>query len=291
MSVLQLRERSISRTAQTLSALQFIAVLAGTLSFLFLPASATPNPTGLGALGETVVCLLALGTGLWCAKALLQGRITVVELLYIDAAVLATSCAALGLDDAYHLFKPLPMLLAMTWTVHSWARGQIPRGGALCLLLAQAASLTGDVFLMLPGHFLQGLLSFLAAHLAYLALLRRNLTWLPNRRLALLVPLLVGGLVYAVLWQYGLPTGLRGPVGAYVVVIALMAAQALGRAAVRQTAGARLVGIGAAFFMVSDSVLAINTFAIRLPLAALWVLSTYFLAQWLIVRGWLRSPD
>jgi uncharacterized membrane protein YhhN len=76
-------------------------------------------------------------------------------------------------------------------------------------------------------------------------------------------------------------------VAAYVLVIALMAAQAIGRATVLGDKPAVWVAVGAGFFMLSDTLLALNKFVSPLPLAPLWVLSTYYVAQVLIVRGML----
>jgi uncharacterized membrane protein YhhN len=42
------------------------------------------------------------------------------------------------------------------------------------------------------------------------------------------------------------------------------------------------VAAGALLFMASDSLLAINLFVAPLMLSPLWILSTYFVAQWLI---------
>lgn len=291
MPELERSEPQASRAVKALVALQLLAVLAGALSFLFLsPSTARAQPGSL-PLVEAIVWLLALGTGLWSANALLQGRVSVVELIYIDAAVLATACAALSLVDEHRVFKPLPMLLALAWTSRAWTLGQLSKGSALLLLVALACSLVGDAFLMLPGaYFLPGLLSFLLAHLAYLMLFRRGQAWFPSRP-ALALPLLLGAVVYVGLWRHGLPQALRGPVAGYVLVITCMAAQALGRAVARRTKGPLLVGLGAVFFMLSDSLLAAHQFAMPLPLAPLWVLSSYFIAQWLIVRGWLCEPD
>ena len=72
---------------------------------------------------------------------------------------------------------------------------------------------------------------------------------------------------------------------AYVTVIALMVAQAIGRATVQQDAAARAVALGACFFMLSDSLIAVNRFVQPLPLVPLWVLSNYYLAQILMVRN------
>jgi alkylglycerol monooxygenase len=80
-------------------------------------------------------------------------------------------------------------------------------------------------------------------------------------------------------------------VAAYVLVIALMAAQAIGRATVLRTSGALWVAVGAGFFMLSDTLLALNKFVSPLPLSQLWVLSTYYIAQVLIVRGLLADAS
>jgi uncharacterized membrane protein YhhN len=75
---------------------------------------------------------------------------------------------------------------------------------------------------------------------------------------------------------------LKFAVGAYVVVIALMAAQAIGRATVLRNRASLAVAIGAGCFMLSDSLLATNKFAFALPMAQLWVLASYYVAQILI---------
>ena len=49
----------------------------------------------------------------------------------------------------------------------------------------------------------------------------------------------------------------------------------------------RQVALGAGFFMLSDSLLATNRFVQPLPWSQVWVLSTYYAAQALIVGGWL----
>ena len=156
------------------------------------------------------------------------------------------------------------------------------------MMLALVLSLAGDVFLMLHGLFIPGLVSFLGAHLAYIALFRQGVPWFA-RRGALVATLAVGTAMYAFLWAGGLPAALRGPVAAYVLVIALMAAQALGRARALGTSAARMVAVGACFFMLSDSLLAINRFVTPLPWAQVWVLASYYAAQALIVGGMLRG--
>ncbi len=64
-----------------------------------------------------------------------------------------------------------------------------------------------------------------------------------------------------------------------------MAAQAMGRATALRDRASVAVAAGACFFMLSDSLLAIHRFVQPLPLAPLWVLSTYYTAQMLIAHN------
>ena len=73
-------------------------------------------------------------------------------------------------------------------------------------------------------------------------------------------------------------------VGGYIGVISLMAAQAIGRARVIGDAASSWVAIGACLFMLSDSLIAIDRFLTPLPMSSLWILSSYFAAQMLIVH-------
>ena len=194
----------------------------------------------------------------------------------------ATVTSAEGLVQLHQLFKPLAMLLAMAVVVRRARAGAQPGSFVALLLAALAASLAGDVFLMFPGYFIPGLVAFLVAHLCYIALFKQGLPWFPSRT-ALAATLGVGGAMYAFLWLGGLPAALRLPVACYVIAIALMAAQAIGRALVPRDPHATSVAVGACAFMLSDALLATNRFVMPLPLAPFWVLSTYYLAQVLIV--------
>ncbi len=85
------------------------------------------------------------------------------------------------------------------------------------------------MFLMFPGFFIPGLVSFLLAHVCYIALFRRGVPWFPSGA-ALAATLSVGAVMYAFLFPQLAPV-LKIAVAAYTIVIALMAAQAIGRAA------------------------------------------------------------
>lgn len=46
--------------------------------------------------------------------------------------------------------------------------------------------------------------------------------------------------------------------------------------------------LGAAFFVTSDSILAINKFHAQIPLASFWIMITYLIAQFCITDGILK---
>ena len=201
--------------------------------------------------------------------------------------VLAMFSAHWGYFSAYALFKPLTMVLALICV--GVVAGRSPLKKSMCLLLAGLAlSMVGDVCLLMPQGFLAGLVAFLLAHVCYIALFQRDAPWLASR-LGLAACIAAGAVAYGYLWTHGLPTAMRIPVAIYVLVIGLMAAQALGRATVLHTAAARTVAWGAVSFMVSDTVLALDRFVQPIAGAYLWVLGTYYLAQCLILHGMLQT--
>jgi sterol desaturase/sphingolipid hydroxylase (fatty acid hydroxylase superfamily)/uncharacterized membrane protein YhhN len=272
-------EPEVSLGVQWFAGLQFLLLVACAVVFLWF-SDVMPLP-------QAAVWLAALTASLWAIGGVLQGRLSVTEVLFIEAAALATASAALGIGWLHLVFKPLALAIAIFFAARrAMAAGTVTRFDGL-LLAGLAASLAGDVLLMGPATlFVPGLVAFLLAHLAYIALFSMGVGMFP-RRGVLVATLLIGAGMYAFLWLGGLPAALRIPVAAYVVVIACMAAQAIGRAAVLHATdpSARWVAVGACFFMLSDSLLATNRFVTPLPLASLWVLGTYYAAQMLIVRN------
>ena len=281
----QVFDPPVSPAVAVFAGAQFLLLLAGVATVLWF-AGTWPG-TRTAVLSATLVaCYWALG-------AVLQGRLSVAAALLVESAALATATGALDMTDLHQVFKPLTMLLAIGLVWRQATQTSRARSRALALLTgALLASLAGDVFLMLrgPQWFIPGLASFLVAHGFYIALFRIGQPWFPSRR-ALLATLAFGAAMYAHVWNgLGDPV-LKVAVAAYVTVIALMAAQAIGRASVLRTPGAIAVALGACIFMASDSLIAINRFVAPLPLAGLWVLATYYAAQLLIVLHVVPSTD
>ena len=285
MAQMQLYHPPMSRAVQRFALVQFALLLTGVAAFLW-QADAAP-------LAHNAIWFAVLLTVQWSLGAVMQGRIGMLMALMLQSAALATATSALGLTEWHWLFKPLTMAIAIilvaTSAYSTSARGTSGSKMSWVLLMAAlGGSLAGDVFLMFPGFFIPGLVSFLVAHLFYVALFKSGQAWFPHRG-ALAATLGIGVAMYAFLWAGGLPPALRAPVAAYVLVIALMAAQAIGRATVLRDAPSLWVAIGAGFFMLSDSLLATNRFVTLLPMAQIWVLATYYAAQALIVAGMLRG--
>jgi uncharacterized membrane protein YhhN len=210
----------------------------------------------------------------------------------VASAALAILSAPWGLGEPWlnFVFKPLTTLLIIA---HAWPRGRGTPGVRGPVLAGLILSLGGDVALLWPQQgFLPGLVSFLLAHLAYLWAFTRGVRF-AARPLPFVAYGALAAAILAWLWP-SVPAALRIPVLAYVLCLASMAAQAgvVGLAArgTPDAARARTLALGGALFLCSDTLLAINKFALPLPLSGLWILLTYWAAQWCIA-SWLSPSE
>ncbi|WP_246666765.1 lysoplasmalogenase [Bradyrhizobium guangdongense] len=195
----------------------------------------------------------------------------------------------------HYLTKPTATALLFVLVVRNAATTTYGRAIAAGLVFA----LAGDVFLMLPGDFfLFGLICFLLTHCAYIYALTRDARvggqWPIFAGFAMVALVMVAGLWNAV------PAGMRPPVAVYAAALAFMAAQAMSRASEmpkRTSAGtsaaatARLAAIGGVLFLISDTILAYGRFRWVIPGQSLWVLGTYYIAQWLFARSTYAVDD
>jgi uncharacterized membrane protein YhhN len=89
--------------------------------------------------------------------------------------------------------------------------------------------------------------------------------------------------------------GIMKPVVAlYALSLLGMSAAAFNRMGLTGSTAFRILFAGSLFFVISDSLLAINKFAISIPMEGFLVMSTYMLAQYLIMMGLIKSvkkPD
>ena len=200
-------------------------------------------------------------------------------------AVLVTLSAALAIAGAlfapaalllHYAFKPITTLLLMAL---AW-RSPDPLGFRRGVVAGLGLSLVGDVALMLPvDAFAVGLGAFLLAHLAYIASFRRRSRARAVVAAGMVYALVATGLLWVLLPR--VPAPLQGPVLVYVAVLVGMAAFAFGA----QGSAGRRLALGGALFVFSDSLIAWDRFAAPVPHAPLWVLSSYWGAQWCIARS------
>ncbi|KQU78328.1 hypothetical protein ASC98_02445 [Rhizobacter sp. Root1238] len=205
----------------------------------------------------------------------------------LASAVLAIA-AGDGLIASHWLFvfKPLTTLLVIAF---AWPRGADAPARRRWIRVGLGLSLVGDVALLWPVQgFLPGLVAFLLAHLAYIVAFTRGVRF-AAWPVAFAAYAVLAGAILALLWS-GVPSALRLPVLAYVACLSAMAAQAMCAWHAAHAGGdgqavrlARHAAIGGAVFVASDALLATDRFGAPLPLSALFVLGTYWAAQWLIV--------
>ncbi len=210
---------------------------------------------------------------------------------FLIVAALELSAVAFDMQILQWVFKPLIMItLAYYYYV---SIGHLNLALSRSLIGAILLSWVGDIALMFQGreiYFIIGLGSFLIAHLCYLVTYRQHMSDLRTTRLsgiqqfrfALPVVLAGTGLITILYPHLG---ALKIPVVVYAFVLIVMVLQALFRFGRTNQQSFWFVFIGAVFFMISDATIAINKFLTGFDLAGLLIMSTYVLAQFLIIRG------
>lgn len=223
----------------------------------------------------------------WDAAAQHHATRVVLPVAGAIAALLAILSAPWALDRAWLnlVFKPLATLCVIAWaTLRPTDDPAVKRW----IVIGLWASLAGDVALLWPAQgFLPGLVSFLVAHAAYLVAFTRveRLTAVP---LVFVIYGAVAAVILSQLW-HGVPADLRAPVIVYVAALAAMAAQGLAVAWRRRGTPQAVrwwhAAIGGAVFMASDATLATDRFVGGVPMPGLFILATYWIAQWFIASA------
>jgi uncharacterized membrane protein YhhN len=211
--------------------------------------------------------------------------IAILTLLVILSASLHIRAEYHGPQYHVYLFKPLTMVFILLIAVQAgWPAFSRYK---VAIIAGLVFSLAGDVFLMLPSdRFVAGLVSFLIAHLFYIAAFTSGMGFSFSWRA--LPCVIYGVLIFSILAPH--LGEMKLPVVVYMVVILVMAWQAWERWCQTGQSGALLAFLGAVLFLISDSALAINRFRGQYKSAQALILSTYFAAQWLIARSVEQRP-
>ena len=163
--------------------------------------------------------------------------------------------------------------------------------------LALTFCFLGDFFLLNdsnPNYFIVGLASFLIGHLCFIVFFYRLKQYKPKYSNFLLVTSLgvfsYVALLITILWSSIDAQHLALPVTLYAFVLGLMllsAIYSIKNRSIKKLATNHFIP-GAVFFVISDSLLAINKFLLPIDYAGLAVMITYGLAIFLLSTGIIR---
>lgn len=211
--------------------------------------------------------------------------------LYTIAVLLDLLFIFLQRDDLRWFSKPLLMPLLLLAFLSGTGRKS---GRQTCLIIAALVlSGCGDVLLQAKGLFIPGLVSFLLAHGCYILYFskagNKSKGFLQRHPLLILPVLLYIVLLLVLLFPY--LGQLKIPVVIYSLTIGAMLLMAINsKYRVTNTAATHFIA-GALLFVISDSLLAVNLFAIKQGMLGPGVMATYAAAQFLIVKGTLQSAE
>lgn len=213
--------------------------------------------------------------------------------LFLFAVASVTELLALNLQTSlmHTIAKPLIMLFLIGFYL------SIASTRSMTFVQALFFCWGGDVLLLFQTDgeifFILGLVAFLIGHVLYI-FSYREFRWVDRQNELLSIqkirssfPIVLAGtgLVVVLFPTLG---GLKIPVLLYAVVLMWMVMTALFRYGRTSVASFWLVFAGAALFMTSDSLLAINKFYSSFPFSGPVVMLTYILAQLLIVMGAIK---
>lgn len=151
-------------------------------------------------------------------------------------------------------------------------------------------SFWGDVFLLFPDtFFVFGLGSFLVAHLLYIKLITTELKIVAYKKVILAI---VPFLIYLTLFFYLILAkviNIKLPVIVYGIVICTFGVLALLLFLQQKNSSNLWLFLGALFFIVSDSLIAINKFYYSSEIYQIFIMITYIIAQFLICKSFIAK--
>jgi uncharacterized membrane protein YhhN len=209
---------------------------------------------------------------------------------YIGFSIVYLSILFLNLEGFDWFMKPvlLPILIIAVYFFQNFATKKI-------LLTALTFSWIGDIILLFAGkgelYFILGLVSFLISHLVYIVLFYKQKTTKTNNNTILFW---LGNIAILSYFYFIIDTlfpklgGLKIPVLVYAIVITTMLFFAFKGSLKWTSPGKTYVLLGAIVFVTSDSILAFNKFYTPIAHASFYIMLTYCLAQYLIVKGILK---
>jgi len=196
-----------------------------------------------------------------------------------------------------HIFKPF-LLIWIGGYFLIYARN-IDRKVVQLATLGFLFSWGGDLFMMFAAefvYFVLGILFFLIAQVLYIFLFLRTINlsgkkpFLKKKPIWLIPYIAFGLIIYIILFPQ-LNIVLRIAIFIYIIAILTMSVMALNRYGNGHPISFSLVFAGSVFFVISDSMIAINRFLVSIPYEGIFIMTTYIAAQYLIMRGILKQYE
>ena len=198
---------------------------------------------------------------------------TVLSIIALISAIITIYAKTRENNLLQYIFKPLTILAIILLAVLNVSSP--PTFYQKLIITGLIFSTVGDVFLIDSKRFIQGLISFLLAHICFIIAFFST----PNLP-GLIFYLIYIGILLSILWKH--LGNLKIPVIVYSLALALMSWFALSRYFELNDLKSLFAFLGSISFVASDSLLAFNKFKSPFPFAEILILSTYFIAQWLI---------
>ncbi len=188
--------------------------------------------------------------------------------------VLITITAKYKSRKTFLIFKPATTILIILLAILNYSGNNY----FLFLVSGLIFSLLGDIFLMFEQkYFVHGLIAFLITHIFY------SIAFYPQANLNLYVlPVIIGFslmiyfLIYKNLNRYKLPVII------YMLFASVMVWMAVNNFLTFQTERSVFIVCGAILFILSDSVLALNKFGREVRFGEIFILGSYYAAQYFI---------
>lgn len=155
------------------------------------------------------------------------------------------------------------------------------------LCAALICGFLGDVLLMKEGvYFILGLLSFLLGHIFYILTFTTDVKQITLVAYFTILPYAVTGVLIS---KKLLPSvkELKAPIIIYMAAILMMSFTSVLRFGSVPSYSSWLTFTGSVFFIISDTILAFNEFKGNITNNGVYVMTTYLLAQLLIVSGFI----
>ncbi|MCP9753098.1 lysoplasmalogenase [Ferruginibacter sp. HRS2-29] len=223
----------------------------------------------------------------------MRSSVRIIGFIIFGLLVVADLSGILLQYEPLHRYAK-PLLMPVLFFTALFSTG--PGKGKWLILTGLLFSFAGDVFLMYdqeyPIFFILGLLSFLITHVLYIIyFLRIPSAGKPSLLkkypgLFLLILIYVGSLLTLL---FPFLEALKIPVLVYALILGSMLLAALHAFSRLERKTALFFAIGATFFVLSDSLLAIDKFYASFAQAGFLIMLTYCVAQFFIVKGFLKK--